>query len=362
MGDWDDEEEDDDLEADGPEFSFECDCGRSLTVPVEMAGGTMECPWCKKEVRVPGGGDDESAEDAPETENEEKTEPDRCPCCAALCATDECPSCHVAPLAAQDWEILPYAEDQRVVTAASADWILRRARWLLSKQTRAEFLARPLVLPTAEFFPENWSLTQETLDDLLLRMQTWLGLADCPTRIDVKDDVTTLGGLLGPGLGGEYAAGCIYAPQWVDEVARILVERSLLRDRIQLVATLSHELGHLFGFVRLDCIDAPPFDNEPLTDLISVMHGMGCFATDAAHRFMNQNLPGGAYIHGWRRSGYLSQPELAFALALFCAIRGIAAAQVSPHLSLNPRTFFQDSLRFLEDTPAAVREATALLR
>ena len=80
------------------------------------------------------------------------------------------------------------------------------------------------------------------------------------------------------------------------------------------------------------------------------MHGAGVFVCQAAQ----------AYHRGW--AGYLSQPELAFALALFCAIRGVPAETVSPHLTLDPRTFFQDSLRFLEDTPAAVREATALLR
>lgn len=354
-----DDEVEDDAE-DGPELHFDCTCGKPLTVPVEMTGGYIECPWCLKEVRVPGSdeaSDDEGADD------EGEAAPDRCAACAALCDEDECPSCRIAPIPAKDWELLPYVEEQRVVRPSSADWILRRARWLLSKQTRAEFFARPLVLPTAEFFPTTWTSSRAALDDLLERMRRWVGLLECPVQAEVKDEVTSLGEVfLGMGVGGTHAAGCIYAPQWNDGVALIEVEISQFADRIELVATLAHELGHLFGFVRLDCVEAPPLDNEPLTDLISVMHGTGIFVTESAHRFVNQSRGDGWYRHGWSQSGYLSQPELAFALALFCAIRGIPAAAVAPHLSLNPRSFFQDSLRFFEATPAAMREAMSLMR
>lgn len=363
MSAYDDDHDEDD---DGRELKFDCRCGRELSVPVEMVGSVIECPWCLMEVRVPGGADDE----APDTDDEPSdappadAEPARCPSCAALVAEERCPSCGIDPLPAEDWELLPYAEDQRVVSSASADWLLRRARWLLSKQTREEFFARPLLLPTEEFFPQRWAAKLSLLEELVARMQKAAGLADCPVQVRVKDEVTSLDAALprGVGVGGSFAAGCIYAPQWTDGVARIRVERNELEDRLDLVATLAHELGHLFGFVRLRCAEAPPLDNEPLTDLISTLHSGGYFACEASHRFVNKSLGMGWHIQGWNRSGYLSQPELSFALALFLAIREIPFDTVSRHLSLNPREWVRQSLRFFDLTPDAVREVASVLR
>ncbi len=345
MAAYDDEEND---EPEGEEMHFDCPCGRSLNVPLAMTGSLLECPWCMKWVRVPKGADDKAriVEMAPKKSDEDLV---RCPSCAALCEQEKCPSCDIAPVSAKDWEVLPYAADQDVVSPDAADWILRRTRWLMSRQTREEFFARPLLLPTDEFFPRRWTSDLPALEDLTERMRLYAGLAEHPVKVEVKDEVTSLS-RKGVSLGSWFAGGCIWAPQWRDGIALIQVELLALEHRFDMVSTLAHELGHLFGFVRLGCAKSPPSDNEELTDLIAAMHGAGVFVCRSAQD----------YHRGWK--GYLSQAELSFALALFCAIRGIRGETVAPHLSVDPRAFFDTVLRFLESTPAAVREVASVLR
>ncbi|RAP57711.1 hypothetical protein BTJ49_07400 [Oleiagrimonas sp. MCCC 1A03011] len=104
-----------------------------------------------------------------------------------------------------------------------------------------------------------------------------------------------------------------------------------LSDPESLIATLAHELAH---YRTADFPEPPPGGCElwePATDLTAVFLGFGLFLTNSHFRFsqhMNQDSL------GWRttRHGYLSEPELLHAHAIFCALRGLPVAETLRHL------------------------------
>jgi hypothetical protein len=100
---------------------------------------------------------------------------------------------------------------------------------------------------------------------------------------------------------------------------------------MSLVATFAHELAHYLthGFGE----EAPGGEEnrEFATDVGSVFLGFGVFAANSSFAF--ERIGQGAF-KGWsvRRKGYLPEPDLLFALAIFAALYRVAASDVLPHL------------------------------
>lgn len=93
-----------------------------------------------------------------------------------------------------------------------------------------------------------------------------------------------------------------------------------------MVATLAHEIAHikLLGEERME------INNEPLTDLTTIIFGLGIFNANIAFRtFKDFNSK------GWSSQGYLSQKQWGYALALFAYIRGQISPEWIKHLTPN---------------------------
>lgn len=129
-------------------------------------------------------------------------------------------------------------------------------------------------------------------------------------------------------------------------VATITYNPDLLRHPESLIATFAHELGHYLGETAKE---PPPGGSdfwEPATDLLAVAMGFGIFMANSAFSFRQYHTAGGS---GWQSSqqGYLSQAELAFALAVFAELKKIPSEDVEQHLSPTPRSFFRRSRKNL---------------
>jgi hypothetical protein len=114
----------------------------------------------------------------------------------------------------------------------------------------------------------------------------------------------------------------------------------ILKDPEDVIATFAHELSH---YIMHQYPTAPPggeYAEEPATDVCSVYLGFGVMMANSAFKFRQTQ---GAGMVGWeaQRKGYLSQSELAFALAMFAHLAEFSPDQVVPHLSANPRAQFQ---------------------
>jgi hypothetical protein len=119
------------------------------------------------------------------------------------------------------------------------------------------------------------------------------------------------------------------------------VRGSIATQPVELVATIAHEFGHelLLGEGRI----APDrFDHEQLTDVLTVLFGLGLFAANAAREYA-------ADSRRWRSSyqGYLSEQMWGYALARYALLRGEPDPGWAGYLDTNPRAYLKQSIRYL---------------
>lgn len=133
--------------------------------------------------------------------------------------------------------------------------------------------------------------------------------------------------------------------------ATIKVSAKQLGDPTALVATFAHELGH----VLLLCdqkLSPEAEDGEHLTDLLTVVLGLGIFNANSAVTF-GQWSSGGQ--QGWSASrlGYLSPQMWGYALVYFAHLRGEAKPDWAQFLEGDVRHYFKAGMRYLAKDGAA---------
>jgi hypothetical protein len=103
----------------------------------------------------------------------------------------------------------------------------------------------------------------------------------------------------------------------------------------------------LLGEKRIDV------SNEPLTDLTTIIFGLGIFnANEAFQIFKNFES------QGWRSKGYLSQIQWGYALALFTYVRGEKSPAWIDHLTPNVKKDFLQGQQFILANPNIVFSST----
>ncbi|WP_290710633.1 hypothetical protein [Flavihumibacter sp. CACIAM 22H1] len=119
----------------------------------------------------------------------------------------------------------------------------------------------------------------------------------------------------------------------------ILIEKKNLTDPINLSATLAHEFSHikLLGEKRLD------FNDEHLTDLTTVVFGLGIFNAITAFREYKS-----FESYGHNSIGYLKQREWGYALALYAYFRREESSEWVKFLTPNLQSDFHKSMQFIQ--------------
>lgn len=116
---------------------------------------------------------------------------------------------------------------------------------------------------------------------------------------------------------------------------------------MELVGTMAHELAHhrLLGEERLDDDE---FDNELLTDLTVVFHGLGIFLANIPRAWESgfTNWPDTATS----RPEYMTQPMFGYALAHAAWFRQERKPHWAAHLRPDARASFKQGLRHLFET------------
>lgn len=233
------------------------------------------------------------------------------------------------------------------VTSDRQAWLERGLSWLGQELDAPRLLARPIVLPVPEFFPEPYDGTPEAAEKIFARVCQYM---------EVSRDRVVLGWYINErdalprhfregrsaGAAGLYWSGP--GPIGIE------LDETLLTDPTALVATMAHELGHvhLLADGRLSP-DIP--DHEPLTDLLTVLYGLGVFTANAVIR---ESQWSDGNVSGWSvgRQGYLTGPEYGYALALVARGRGEASPGWAVHLRPDVRSAVKAGLRFLDATGA----------
>ena len=138
----------------------------------------------------------------------------------------------------------------------------------------------------------------------------------------------------------EGTPGGLYWGKGETDKFEISIARSLLDEPEEMIAILAHELAH----VKLLGEQKVTENDELLTDLTTVLFGLGVFNANAAFRTFNE-----AKHFGWSQMGYLSQMEWGYGLALFAYIRQELEPEWADYLCTNVKADFFKGLQFIAD-------------
>jgi hypothetical protein len=225
-------------------------------------------------------------------------------------------------------------------------WTEQRMRWLAGHFGLDRLRQATVILPTPEFFPEPYAATEADGRVLFRRVCRYLNVDPEPLQLEFYTEKAPL-----PGLGDyfhEGTAGLYLESGWARQIR---LERSTLADPLVLVATAAHEVAHLL--LGSDSTVERDADHERLTDLATIYTGFGVFTANSRIR-SQAGHDGLAESWSIRRLGYLNQPTVGYALALFAWIRGEENPAWAGHLCADVKAPFRSGLRFLRKTGAAL--------
>ena len=228
-------------------------------------------------------------------------------------------------------------------------WIEDKLRWL-SQQFGLNILTeRPIILPTAEFFPDPWDASQNAVRAMFDRVCRYMNVD--PDRVDLRfksEYIPEWQRVLSPNAG--YAAATWQMRHNPNKPAIVTGDRSIVDNPSDLVGSLAHELSHekLLGERRKSSAD---FDNELLTDLTAIYHGFGIFLANNPRKHLGK-------ISYWpnsksRKPEYISEPMAGYALAHIAWFRDETKPAWAKHLRWTPRSVFKQGLKFLNETSAS---------
>ncbi len=231
------------------------------------------------------------------------------------------------------------------VDLAAKQWIEQRLIWLIEQFGRDVFCRRAVILPTKDFFPDSIDGTERSVRNLLDQVCAYMD-AD-PTAVELKI-FKTRSNLWLVNDAGKYfppSAGGLYEEQGGKTV--IHIESSELQNLSGLVGVMAHELAHL-RLMGEDRVSGDEFDNELLTDLTVVFHGLGIFLGNDPRNWnsLNSKWPGTELI----RPEYMTLPMYAYALAHAAWHRGEQKPAWASFLSFDLRPNFKQGLNYLSKT------------
>jgi hypothetical protein len=225
------------------------------------------------------------------------------------------------------------------VDPVTRQWIDRRWRWLTDEFGADLMIDSPTVLPTAEYFPDEYNASEDSVRCLLDRVCEYMHVT--PELVDLKfyseanrPQCVNENGLAIGGTAGLFEDGIIH------------LERNQFSEPMLLVGTIAHELAHVRTIGENRC-SADEFDNELLTDLTVVFHGLGIFLANAPRHWHSAatTWPGTDLY----KPEYMTLPMYGYALAMRCWLREEAMPKWRKHLSSGVRAEFKQAFRFLHD-------------
>lgn len=236
---------------------------------------------------------------------------------------------------------------QSTLSLEDEEWQIQTWRWLLDVLGGREDLKRQLfVQPTPEFFPPTESTGHDRALHVFQTVRNLMGMEQWQCQVAAQPEAPDPRVSETAFLQWENARnqpGGTFGIEG-DEVL-ITYDPKLIDDPVALVATFAHELSHYL----LASKSEPPggWDNhEFCTDLCVVYTGFGLFGAATAFRYYS-----GTQGWGYQRSGYLTQAEWTFALAVFFALRGQYVEDARPWLPSHLMNSLRRSAKYLSSRP-----------
>jgi len=245
----------------------------------------------------------------------------------------------------------PINEDNRI-------WLEKSFLLLLDIFDKEKIKQRKILIPHHSNFPIKYDGSDQTAFDTAKIVAEQMEVDFNEIQLDFYNDGVKQLSTGSPLNGGrvflssydDKGSAGLYFGKLEDEKYHIALERRKLQQPENMVATLAHEIAHikLLGENRIDEND------EKLTDLTTVVFGLGIFNANAAFQTYRT-----VDASGWRKMGYLTQMEWGYALSLLAYIREEKSPDWIEHLTINVKVDFRQGERFIENNEALIfREST----
>ena len=230
------------------------------------------------------------------------------------------------------------------VDPQAKDWIENRLQWLADEFGLDVFTRRAPILPLEEFFPDEYDASDESVRVLLDRVCRYMDADPALVELELFTDPNAVWLVNDRGQYLPHEAG-VYDEQ--SHTTVIHLETSQLDNPMDLVGTMAHELAHLRLLGERRILN-DVFDNELLTDLTVVFHGLGIFLANVPRVWQSQftTWPG----TDARKPEYMTQPMFGYALAHSAWFRNEQKPEWSKYLRMDARSSFKQGLRYLWET------------
>jgi hypothetical protein len=244
-----------------------------------------------------------------------------------------------------------FGKPKPTVTPEDKEWVEEAFLWFEQQYGRDFLKCVRTIEPTKEFFQLDFKGTEQDAELLTGMICEYMQIkeasielyyfSDKPLEFTDGISIQRAEGKPGPALG-------LYSDN--GKKFSIGIETSVLKDPINLIATLAHELSHLIllGEGRLAKND------EELTDLNTVAMGFGIFTANTAFRFHQWRS---ATHQGWQvnRQGYIPEEVSTYGLALLANYQGIEKPEWTKHLNPSARKMFDRNMKYLRTTTDDVK-------
>lgn len=225
-----------------------------------------------------------------------------------------------------------YDPDDAPIEESNRIWIENSFKFLLNTFGIEDTKRRKVLTPHYSDFPIRYDGSEKSAFETLKLIANQMEVPFENINLDFYDDkiqqIT------------EGTPGGLYWGKGEDGRFEISLVNGLLNEPENMVATLSHEIAHikLLGENRLEQND------EPATDLATIFFGLGIFGANSAFQTSQD-----AKYYRWSTSGYLTQMEWGYGLALFAYLRNEANPDWSSHLCANVKGDFNQAQKFISN-------------
>ena len=239
-----------------------------------------------------------------------------------------------------------WRSDKCPVEETRRQWLDRSFAWLLNAFELDHIRNKKILVPHESTFPFQFVGDEENAYEVIDLIAPQMDLDPEDIDIEFYDEGPTeiaTGGAFQPRMflkqveGVKYSAGHYLGKNDAGKY-QLGIEKKHLKKPEQMVATLAHELAHvkLLGEERIKK------NNESLTDMLTVVFGLGIFGANCAFQYRSS-----FDSWGYSKLGYLRQMDWGYILALLAHIREENTPDWINFLTLNVKHDFLQSERFI---------------
>ncbi|MCF6281904.1 MAG: hypothetical protein L3J28_06775 [Candidatus Polarisedimenticolaceae bacterium] len=233
-----------------------------------------------------------------------------------------------------------------VLDEPSIEWLFEIYTWALRNLGADVFYNETLlVTPSNAHFPGRENSHQGMAQLIFDQVREHAGLAHWPCRLidEAAQDCEM------PPKGKVTIHGSLWGSdgKLIDnnaDVERLLFtyDANLVGNPEALIASYAQQLAHHMGTMIKDELPGGVENWLHMTEVLAVMLGFGAMFANTALVVKKSGCGG---CSGANRANVLGEPDITYALAIFCVLKGIPVAEAAPHLKSSLRGLFKRAVK-----------------